>query len=54
MEGRVRINTEEEEIEPSQSEKLIGLEPEENMGIDRYIDSIVEKLRTGIKVLMAI
>ena len=54
MLNTVRINTEEEDIELSQSEKLLGVELEENMGFDKHIDMIVEKMKTGIKALKAI
>ena len=50
----VRINTEEEVIEPSQSEKLLGVELEENMGFEKHINTILEKLKTGIKALKAL
>ena len=54
MLNTVRINTEEEEIELSQSEKLLGVELEENMGFDKHLDTIVEKMKTGIKAIKAI
>ena len=54
MEGRVTITTEEEVIEPSKSEKLLGIELEENMGFGSHIDNMTEKIKTGIRALKSI
>ena len=52
--GRVTITTEEEVIEPTDREKLLGIELEENMGFGSHIDNITEKIKTGIKALKSI
>ena len=52
--GRVTITTDEELIESSEKEKLLGIELEQNMGFESHINNITEKIKTGINALKSI
>ena len=43
-----------EEIKASKTEKLLGIEIEDNLGFEKHINSLVEKLEVGLKAIRAI
>ena len=51
LEDEIKIQTVEEVIKPTERERLLGIELEENMGFESHINNLVGKLKTGIKAL---
>ena len=50
----ITITTDKETIKKSETEKLLGIELEENLGFGTHIDNLIEKLKTGVKALKSV